>query len=101
MIYYTQLLQVRPGHEQALRDFENATLPILARHEGRLLCQMLLEGDACLHNDSEYSELHLLSFTSKEHFAAYLADDERQQMLHMKQESVISVLLVEGSEVRL
>lgn len=37
MRYYTQLIFIKPGSEAMFHEFEDAVLPLLARHGGRLL----------------------------------------------------------------
>ena len=59
----------------AFLAYEAAVLPLLARHGGRL-DRRLRTGDAL-------TEVHIGTFTSKEGFDAYLADEERQSHRRM------------------
>jgi uncharacterized protein (DUF1330 family) len=99
VIYYTQLLFINEGKAGALRQFEDATLPILKRHCGKLLCRIPMDRNDPVSNPSCADEIHLLSFAEKENFTAYMKDPERQNILHIKKDAVERVLLIEGMEL--
>ena len=58
------------GAEVGFQAYESAVLPLLSRHGGRL-DRRLRTGDAL-------TEVHIVSFASREGFESYLADPERQ-----------------------
>jgi uncharacterized protein (DUF1330 family) len=100
MIYFTQLIFVKPGMEETFHAFENGVLPLLARHQGRLLYRARPATSAIVHSEvGEPYEIHLISFASEEDFQAYANDKERQQYLGLRDDSVQKVLLLRGNVV--
>ena len=99
VIYYTQLLFINEGKANALRRFEDATGPILERHNGKFLCRIPMDRNNPVSNPSGADEIHLLSFPGKDNLTAYMNDPERQGMLEIKRDSVLKVLLIEGHEL--
>lgn len=43
-------------------------------------------------------EIHLVSFESKQDFQEFMADEEREKFLHLKEQAIQSSLLVKGQE---
>jgi hypothetical protein len=100
MIYYTQLIFVRPGKEDVFHRFEDHVLPLLARYNGKLLLRVRPQADAIIATDvGRPYEVHIISFASKADFAAYAADPARQEHFPLKDESVTSAMLIEGNLV--
>ncbi len=95
MVTITQFVYVREGQELIFQEFESLVLPLLARYNGKLLLRLrtgreqLIDGEL----DAPY-EIHLVSFESAADMAAYLADPLREEFLHLKEESVTSVITV-------
>jgi uncharacterized protein (DUF1330 family) len=58
------------GAEADFQAYESAVLPLLQRHGGRL--------ERRLRTDDALTEVHIVSFDSREGFQSYLADEERQ-----------------------
>lgn len=99
-VYYTQLIFVREGHEETFHTFEDHVLPLLAKYNGQLLYRARPSTDAVIASSVGHPyEVHLISFAAREDFEAYVRDPERQKRLHLKEESVERVLLIEGTAV--
>ncbi len=93
----TQLFYVHPGHEAEFGAFEDAVLPILARHGGALLLRLRPGPEAMLGGALEPPyEVQLVEFATDDGLAAYLADDDRQRVLHLKDASVREVWVARG-----
>jgi hypothetical protein len=96
-VYYTQLIFVREGGEEAFQRFEELVLPLLARHNGRLEYRVRPAADAVIESViGRPFEVHLVSFATKEDFEAYSRDPERKKHLALKDESIERALLIEG-----
>ena len=61
---------VPPAAVAAFQAYEAQVLPLLRRHGGRL--------ERRLRSDEATSEVHVVSFASRDGYASYLADPERQ-----------------------
>ncbi len=90
MIRLTQFIYVKEGMEETFDAFEEQVLPLLARHEGRLVFRARL---SAVHTEigSPY-EVHLVEFPSEAHYHAFAADEDRQRLLALKEASVERVL---------
>jgi hypothetical protein len=44
-------------------------------------------------------EIHLVQFESEQDFEGFLKDKQREQFLHLKQQSIKSVFLTKGTKV--
>ncbi len=99
-VYYTQLIFLREGKEDAFHSFEDHVLPLLAKYNGELLYRARAGRDAVITTTlGQPYEVHLITFESRQDFEAYAADEERQKHLPLKDESVERVLLIEGSAI--
>ena len=97
MIYITQLIWIREGQEQVFSDFENVAIPIIAKHNGRLLFRVRPTPESVMYAEQECPyEIHLVSFDSQSDFDAFRQDDERNKFLHLKEQSVRSQLIIQG-----
>lgn len=85
-----QLIYVKEGMEATFHAFEDQVLPLLARHEGRLLFRARLT--AVQTEIGHPFELHVVEFPSEAHHQAFIADEDRQQLLALKEASVEDVL---------
>ena len=99
MIYITQLVYLSPGKEAAFNTFEDAVIPLISRHGGQLLLRLrpTLESVIAAEIEVPY-EIHLVRFNSQEDLKAFSEDPERQRMLHLKNESVRSSVIVKGAQ---
>ena len=65
------LVEVPADGVRALQEYEALVLPLLAAHDGRL--------ERRLRDGTGQVEVHVLSFGSREAYAAYLADEQRRE----------------------
>lgn len=97
MIYYTQLIFIKPGCEQEFHAFEEKVLPLLKKHNGELVYRIRPDKSAFVENSQELPyEIHLVTFGSKADFADYAADPRRLEAMEMKNRSVAKIILIEG-----
>ncbi len=97
MIYITQLIYILDGKEQVFDLFENVAIPAIARYNGRLELRIRPAADSVIYADAECPyEVHLVSFPSQQDFDRFKNDEERKRFLHLKEESVRSVLMIQG-----
>lgn len=61
---------IPPGAEPAFQRYESLVLPLLARHGGRL--------ERRLRTEDALSEVHIVSFESRDGYESYMADQDRQ-----------------------
>ena len=100
MIYLTQLVYVREGHEATFHQFEDVVLPLLAKYRGELLLRLRPAPDSKIGGSSDIPyEVHVVRFESDADLARYSSDAERQRCLHLKEEAVQSALQIKGSAV--
>ena len=100
MIYLTQLIYLKPGGEAAFEEFEAHAIPIIARYGGELVLRIRPTADTVIEAAGEVPyEIHVVSFPSADAFEDFKRDEERKRFLHLKEESVREVLLVEGRAV--
>lgn len=71
--------------------YEEQVLPLLDDHDGRLV-QRLRSAD-------RLTEIHIVSFPSRESFAGYREDPRRTERAHLLAESGASVEILEVHEV--
>jgi len=98
MVVITQLVYLHHGKESVFDEFESVAIPLIGKHGGELLLR-LRPTPACVvagSIDLPY-EIHLVRFPSNEALASFTADPERQALLHLKNDSVRSSLVVRGS----
>jgi hypothetical protein len=97
MIYYTQLIFVKPGCEQEFHAFEDKVLPLLKGHNGELIYRVRPEKTAFIESVGELPyEIHMVTFGSKADFQGYAADPKRLEFMDMKNKSVEKIILIEG-----
>lgn len=97
MLYYTQLVFVKPGQESVFQTFEDQVLPLLNRFKGELVYRVRPAESAVITTTLGYPyEIHLVTFPAKEDFEAYRDDPQRLQFLDLKNQSIARVLLIEG-----
>jgi len=97
MIYLTQLIYIIEGQEKVFDEFEAIAIPIISKYNGRLLLRVRPGVDSFIehHMDKPY-ELHFVEFDSEEDFQHFKADKERQNFLHLKDQSIQASILIQG-----
>jgi hypothetical protein len=97
MIYYTQLIFIKPRCEEEFHAFEDKVLPLLKEHNGELIYRLRPTPNAYIESTQELPyEIHLVAFNSKDDFKSYAADPNRLTFMEMKNRSVEKILLIEG-----
>jgi hypothetical protein len=97
MIYFTQLIFIREGKEDTFHAFEDQVLPLLQRHNGELIYRVRPPRSSVVATTIDYPyELHLVSFTDRASFEGYRDDPDRLKYMHLKDESVERIMLIEG-----
>lgn len=100
MIYITQLIYIQEGQEETFYEFENVVLPLLWKYNGQLLLRLRPTNSTFVDNSIEPPfEIHLVVFENEEGLAGYTQDETRKSYLHLKEQSVKSVVLIKGSQV--
>jgi uncharacterized protein (DUF1330 family) len=97
MIFLTQLLYIKEGKESLFHDFEDIAIPAIGKYNGRLLLRLRPSDNSFIehHIDKPY-EIHLVEFETEQDFQDFSNDETRKQFLHLKEQSVKSVLLIKG-----
>jgi len=97
MIYITQLIYVKPGMEEVFHAFESEAIPLLKEYSGKIIQRIrptqecFIEGE-----DLKPYEVHLVSFKSEDDLVAFSKDPRRAGFIHLKEESVSSILMYKG-----
>ena len=97
MIYITQLIYLREGQEKTFHEFEDVAIPIIAKHNGKLLLRVRPQEDAFIENsiDKPY-EIHLVEFGGEQDFINFMHDEDRKKFLHLKEQSIELSVLYKG-----
>ena len=99
MIFITQLIYISEGQENVFDQFEEIAIPTIRKYNGRLLLRVRPAGQAFIefHIDKPY-EIHLAEFETEQDFENFKQDEERKKFLHLKEQSIKSVLLIKGTK---
>ena len=97
MLYYTQIIFVKPGQEDQFNLFESHVLPLLKKYNGTLIYRVRpSDGSVIETTIGNPYELHLVTFPAKEDFVGYSKDEGRLKYLDLKENSIERALLIEG-----
>lgn len=97
MIYITQLIHIKAGEEATFDEFESHAIPIIKKYNGKLLFRIRLTPDQVIEAGMEIPyEVHLVQFDSDNDFELFKQDEERKKFLHLKEQSIRSVLMIKG-----
>jgi uncharacterized protein (DUF1330 family) len=100
MIYLTQLIFLNPEEEAVFEEFESRAILLIARYGGKLLLRLRPDVSSVIEAGMEIPyEIHLVSFPDEDAFTRFKADPERQQFLHLKEQSVSSSMLIGGQRL--
>ncbi|MER6349171.1 hypothetical protein ACWC10_25985 [Streptomyces sp. NPDC001595] len=91
-ITYLLLARLPEGGLDAFDAYENAVLPLLEEHGGRL--------EQRLRTLDDRVEAHVVTFPSDEHFATYRADPRRTSAAPLLERSGADIELLAVREVR-
>ena len=78
-------------------QFEEIAIPAIRKYNGRLLLRIRpLDNSFIEHHIDKPYEIHLVEFETEQDFQDFSNDETRKQFLHLKEQSVKSVLLIKG-----
>jgi len=100
MLFITQLVYVKQGQEEVFHEFEDIAIPAILKYNGRLLLRVRPTYDSFIehHIDRPY-EIHLVEFDAEQDFVNFMHDDERKKFLHLKEQSIQSVVMIKGEKL--
>jgi uncharacterized protein (DUF1330 family) len=105
MIYITQLIYLKEGQQKAFLEFEDIAIPIIEKYNGRLLLRIRPPADCFIENghlpdgiEKPY-EIHLVEFENEQEFINFMHDEERKKFLHLKEQSIKSSLVIQGTKM--
>jgi len=100
MIFFTQLVYVKKGKEDTFEEFESVAIPLIQKHNGRLLLCLRPSSSSIVETLIEHPyEMHFGEFETEEDFENFLNDDERQKILKLKEESIEYSFVVKGEKL--
>jgi uncharacterized protein (DUF1330 family) len=100
MIFITQLIYIKEGQETVFHQFEEIAMPVISKYNGRLLIRVRPDNHSIIedHIGRPY-EIHLVEFDTEQDYENFKKDEERKKFLHLKDQSVQSVLLIKGVKI--
>jgi uncharacterized protein (DUF1330 family) len=100
MIYITQLVYIKAGQEELFHQFEDIAIPTILKYNGKLLLRVRPTEDSIIERqmDKPY-EVHLVQFDSEQDFENFKQDEERKKYLHLKEQSIREVILIQGTKL--
>lgn len=100
MIYLTQLVYLKEGKEEIFHQFEDIAIPTIKKYNGRLTLRIRPKDDSVIENNIEKPyEIHLVEFETEADFENFKKDDERKKFFHLKEESIKSTILIQGTKL--
>lgn len=100
MIYITQLIFVNKEKEEKFLEFENHVIPLMEKYNGKIIYRIRPSKENFVSENKELPyEIHFMSFDSEQGLAKFMKDDSRLKFVHLKDESVKSILLVKGEKI--
>ena len=100
MIFITQLIYVIEGQENVFDEFENIAIPTILKYNGKLLLRVRPTENNFIeyHTDKPY-EIHLIEFETQQDFDNFMKDEERKKFLHLKEQSIKTSILIQGTKL--
>ncbi|MBL0237748.1 MAG: DUF1330 domain-containing protein [Saprospiraceae bacterium] len=100
MIYITQLIYIIEGQENVFDEFESVAIPIILKYNGRLLLRVRPTSSNFIETHMDQPlEIHLIEFETQQDFDNFMKDEERKNILHLKEQSIKTSMLIKGTEV--
>ncbi len=101
MIYITQLVFVKEGKEKIFLEFESFAIPLMEKYKGKIIYRVRPSKENFIDNhQSELPyEIHFISFDSEQDLQDFMNDGERLNFIHLKEESVKTMLLIKGEKI--
>ena len=99
MLYITQLIYIKEAQQDIFHQFEDIAIPTISKYNGRLLLRVRPTEITFIehHIDKPY-EIHLVEFAAEQDFENFKQDEGRKKFLHLKEQSIKSVLLIKGTK---
>ncbi|MCU7550897.1 DUF1330 domain-containing protein [Chitinophagaceae bacterium LB-8] len=100
MIYIIQLIYIKEGQEEVFHQFEDIAIPIISKYNGRLLLRIRPDENSFIEYciDKPY-EIHFVEFGIEQDFEAFKQDEERNKFLHLKDQSIKTSILIQGTKL--
>lgn len=100
MIFLTQLVYLKEGQESLFHQFEDIAIPAIMKYNGRLLLRVRPTGNVFIeHHIEKPYEIHLVEFETEQDFQNFSNGEDRKKILHLKKQSIKSVLLIKGGKL--
>ena len=100
MIYITQLIYIVEGQENIFNQFEAIAIPTILKYNGRLTLRIRPNENSIIESNIEKPyEIHLVEFESQQDFDNFKKDEERKKFLHLKEQSIKSVIMIQGTKL--
>lgn len=97
MLYLTVLIVVNEGKEALCNTYETAVLPIIQKHDGKLIYRIQPKKEDFITCEGERPyEIHFMSFPTHNHLNNFIKDDERTQFIALKKEAIKTSFIVKG-----
>ena len=97
MIYITQIIYIKDGQESVFHQFEKLAISIISNYNGRILLRIRPDDASVIEKNIEKPyEVHIVSFDNEQDFESFKQDKTRQEFLHLKEQSIQSVLSIQG-----
>jgi uncharacterized protein (DUF1330 family) len=100
MLYITQLIYIKHGQENVFHQFEDVAIPAILKYNGQLLLRVRPTENTFIEANMEKPyEIHLVEFATENDFENFMKDEERKRFLHLKEQSINSVILIKGMKI--
>jgi len=100
MLFITQLIYIKEGQSTIFHQFEDIAIPIISKYNGRLLLRVRPDEHSIIEKNIEQPyEIHLVEFATENDFENFMLDEERKRFLHLKEQSIRSVILIKGKKL--
>lgn len=100
MVYITQLIYLKAGQESIFHQFEEIAIPTISKYNGDLLLRIRPDNASFIEGSMEKPyEIHLVTFKTQDDFEKFKHDEERKNFLHLKEESIKTSILIQGSKL--
>ncbi len=100
MLFITQLIYIQEGQENVFHQFEDMSIPAILKYNGQLLLRVRPAENTFITTTIEKPyEIHLVEFATENDFDNFMKDEERKRFLHLKEQSIKSVMLIKGIKI--
>jgi uncharacterized protein (DUF1330 family) len=100
MLYVTQLIYIKHGQENVFHQFEDVAIPTILKYNGQLLLRVRPAENTFIEANMEKPyEIHLVEFATENDLENFMNDEERKRFLHLKEQSINSVILIKGMKI--